>query len=98
MAENNIRVVNPKSDGYQPDKILDQEVEGQMAVRGVTSPDGRRFVLRQKEETCLWQVVPRRGSVPQMLAGLYTSQRDAEQAIIRYCAQFPSQARPYNVS
>lgn len=84
-----MKIVNPKTDGYIADKVLDAEAEDQMAIRGITAEDGRRFVVRQKESSSLWQVQPRRGPVPQALSGLYTTIRDAEQAIVRYCNHNP---------
>lgn len=99
MAANKVlRTINPKTDGYVPDKLLDVEVEDQVAVRAVTVEDGRKFIIRAKDPYGMWQIQTRRGSVPQMLSGLYTTQGKAEQAIIEYCAKHPSQTRPYNIS
>lgn len=85
----NLKVVNPKTDGYIPDKMLEMEVEDQIAARSVTASDGRRFVIRSKDPYGMWEVTPRRGPTPEMLSGLYTSQGDAEKAIIQYCSTHP---------
>lgn len=92
------RSVNPKTDGYTPDRVLDEEIEDQIAIRGVEVADGRKFVIRSKDPYGLWEVQTRAGLVPHQLQGLYTSQRNAEEAIIRYCAQHPNQTRKPNIS
>jgi hypothetical protein len=89
MDVDKMKTVNPKTDGYVPDKMLDKEVEDQMAVRGVIADDGRKFIIRQKDPYALWYIEPRKGPKPAALDGSWTSQHDAEQAIMRYCARNP---------
>lgn len=91
-----MKTINPKTDGYIADKVLDDFEDDQIAVRGVISDDGRKFIIKAKDPHGLWEITPRKGgTVPEALKGLWTSTWDAEQAIIRYCASHPVREKYY---